>query len=166
VPSRAKSSAAIRRFGAEMFRIERSGLSDIARLRDFDPMAQQDEDRRGQLASWAARGQVQIAFTDSGVVGFAVLTEGFFHQPFIEFVMVAEANRRRGYGRALVDHCVSLSPAAKVWTSTNESNGAMQALLAKAGFILSGRVDNLDPGDPELIFVHLPRVTPVECAAR
>ena len=91
---------------------------------------------------------------------------GFFHQPFIEFVMVAEANRRRGYGRALVDHCVSLSPAAKVWTSTNESNGAMQALLAKAGFILSGRVDNLDPGDPELIFVHLPRVTPVECAAR
>jgi len=96
----------------------------------------------------------------------SVLTEGFFHQPFIEFVMVAEANRRRGYGRALVDHCVGLSPAAKVWTSTNTSNSAMQPLLAKAGFILGGRVDSLDPGDPELIFVHLPRVTPVESAAR
>ena len=149
-----------------MLRIERSGPGDIGRLCEFDPMAQQDEDRRAQLASWAANGQVLIALVDDGIVGFAVLTEGFFHQPFTDLVIVGEAHRRRGYGRRLVDCCVGLSPAAKVWTSTNQSNAPMQALLTGAGFMPSGRVDNLDPGDPELIFVHLPTVTPVESAAR
>lgn len=139
-----------------MLRIERSGPGDIGRLVDFDPMAQQDEGRRAQLASWAARSEVLIALLDNDIVGFAVLTEGFFHQPFIELVIVGEAHRRHGYGRALVNHCVDASPNAKVWTSTNRSNAPMQALLARAGFIQSGHVDNLDPGDPELIFVHLP----------
>jgi len=29
----------------------------------------------------------------------------------------------------------------------------MRALLAKAGFEPSGLIENLDPGDPELVFV-------------
>jgi GNAT superfamily N-acetyltransferase len=139
-----------------MLRIERSSVRDIARLRDFDPMARQDADRRALLARWTAEGDVQIGMLDGDVVGFAVVTEHFFHQPFIELVMVGESHRRRGYGRALVGHCVDLFPGGKVWTSTNESNTPMQALLAQSGFSSSGRIDNLDPGDPELIFVHLP----------
>ncbi len=54
---------------------------------------------------------------------------------------------------------MSLSPGKRVWTSTNESNAPMRALLGSAGFVESGRVDNLDPGDPELIFVRLPAST-------
>ena len=37
--------------------------------------------------------------------------------------------------------------------STNASNTAANALFAKAGFEGSGIVYNLDPGDPELIYV-------------
>ncbi len=40
----------------------------------------------------------------------------------------------------------------RLFTSTNRSNAAMQAFLPKLGYIPSGVVDNLDEGDPELIF--------------
>ncbi len=47
-------------------------------------------------------------------------------------------------------------PGEKLWTSTNESNVAMRNLLVRLGFIPSGQIDNLDEGDLELVFVHLP----------
>lgn len=140
-----------------MLRIERSNPRDVERLCHFDPMARRDAARRVMLMSWARQGQVEIGLVGDSIVGFAVLTHSFFHQPFIELLMIGETYRRQGYGRALVEHCVAAVPVGvKLWTSTNESNASMRALLAVAGFIASGRVDNLDPGDPELIFVHLP----------
>jgi hypothetical protein len=39
-----------------------------------------------------------------------------------------------------------------LFVSTNESNVPMQALLINLGFRPSGRVENIDPGDPELFF--------------
>jgi hypothetical protein len=33
----------------------------------------------------------------------------------------------------------------------------MRALLAKRGYTDSGRIENLDPGDPELVFVEFLR---------
>jgi ribosomal protein S18 acetylase RimI-like enzyme len=139
-----------------MLEIARSAPRDVARVCAFDPMARDNEERRALLAEWTAGGLVQIGTIDDDIVGFAVLTRHFFQQPFIDLVIVAEGQRRHGHGLALVRHCVELAPGDKIWTSTNQSNLAMQALLAKAGFVPSGRVDNLDPGDPELIFVHLP----------
>jgi hypothetical protein len=32
----------------------------------------------------------------------------------------------------------------------------MQALLARLGFIRSGTIENMDDGDPELVYVRLP----------
>ena len=40
----------------------------------------------------------------------------------------------------------------KLFTSTNQSNTPMQALLALLGYVRSGVIDNLDPGDPELVY--------------
>lgn len=140
-----------------MLRIARSDAADLARVCAVDPLARRDDERRALLAEWTAGGAVHIGTVGDDIVGFAVLTRHFFHQPFIDLVVVAEGQRRRGHGLALVRHCVDLAPGGKIWTSTNQSNSAMQALLGRAGFLPSGRVDNLDPGDPELIFVHLPQ---------
>jgi hypothetical protein len=41
----------------------------------------------------------------------------------------------------------------RVFTSANESNAPMRALLARLGYTASGRIENLDPGDSELVFV-------------
>ena len=52
----------------------------------------------------------------------------------------------------------------KVFTSTNQSNLPMQRLCDRLGFIKSGYVENLDEGDPELIYVKL--LAPVPSAPR
>lgn len=61
-------------------------------------------------------------------------------------------HRRRGAGTALVQHLESLCQTPKLFTSTNLSNLAMQSLLAKLGYELSGVIHNLDEGDPELVY--------------
>jgi hypothetical protein len=40
----------------------------------------------------------------------------------------------------------------RIFTSTNRSNLPMQRLLEGLGYRLSGMVDDLDPGDPELFY--------------
>ncbi|MHC8315013.1 hypothetical protein [Pseudomonas sp. LB3P31] len=50
-------------------------------------------------------------------------------------------------------HLESVSTADKIFTSTNVSNMPMRQLLEQLGYQPSGTVENLDPGDPELIFV-------------
>jgi ribosomal protein S18 acetylase RimI-like enzyme len=82
----------------------------------------------------------------------------FFDSFFIKLVAVAEAERRAGVGTAMIEHLIDLiPPGEKLWTSTNESNAPMRALLPRLGFIESGRIDNLDEGDPELVFVRMPK---------
>jgi N-acetylglutamate synthase-like GNAT family acetyltransferase len=95
-----------------------------------------------------------VAVRADRVVGYVALTTDFFHQPFIEMLVVGADERRSGVGLALVEHCIAETPpATKLWSSTNRSNVAMQALLGKAGFVQSGVVDHLDEGDPELIYL-------------
>jgi hypothetical protein len=40
----------------------------------------------------------------------------------------------------------------KLFTSTNLSNLPMQGIMSKLGYRPSGVIENLDPGDPELIY--------------
>ena len=42
-----------------------------------------------------------------------------------------------------------------MFTSTNQSNLPMQRLCDRLGYVKSGYVENLDEGDPELIYVKL-----------
>lgn len=114
-------------------------------------------ERREAIAEWVLAGQCHIAWRDDLAAGYVVLTRSFFRSPFIEMLVVAPAARRTGVGRALVEHCITLTPTGqKLWTSTNESNAPMRALLPQLGFEPAGRVEHLDPGDPELIFLRWP----------
>lgn len=86
------------------------------------------------------------------------MTDRFFSRPFVSLLHVGEAHRRRGVGSALMAHVEAVFPGDRLFVSTNESNVAMRALLAGRGYEPSGVVHNLDPGDPELIFVKRRRV--------
>jgi ribosomal protein S18 acetylase RimI-like enzyme len=86
--------------------------------------------------------------------GYAIVSRRFFSRPFIELLAVAPDFRRAGVGGALLEACAAAFPGESLFTSTNQSNGPMQALLAKTGFEPSGVIENLDPGDPELIYVR------------
>ncbi len=88
---------------------------------------------------------------DGRLVGYAVTHRHFFGQPMLELVMVAPDFRRQGIGAQLIGAAISAADPV-LWTSTNQSNRPMQALLERLGFVRSGIIEGLDPGDPELVY--------------
>ena len=61
--------------------------------------------------------------------------------------------RRRGTGSELIGRAETICRTEKLFTSTNESNAPMQALLAKLGYLRSGIIENLHEDDPELVYL-------------
>ncbi len=84
-----------------------------------------------------------------------MLTAEFFNREFVALVIVGASNRRQGV--AILDAMEVTCAGETVFTSTNESNLPMRRLLAKRGYQPSGRIENLDPGDPELVFMKVLR---------
>jgi GNAT superfamily N-acetyltransferase len=117
----------------------------------LDSFASPDNGRAADIARWIAAGQCFCATDEGRPVGYGVLTNHFFGQPMLELVVVAQAERRKGIGAALIRHAMTVSRPV-LWSSTNKSNLGMQALLECLGFRRSGIVEGLDEGDPELIY--------------
>ncbi|MBV4458636.1 GNAT family N-acetyltransferase [Pseudomonas sp. COR58] len=140
-----------------MHRVIRQAVpGDLESLYRLDPLAATDAGRRalietavGSSECWVALGSLDARVP----VGYGCLNQGFFGQWFISLVVVSTAHRRCGVGRQIVAHLERVTGAEKIFTSTNASNVPMRQLLAQSGFQASGVVENLDPGDPELIFV-------------
>ena len=144
-----------------MLAIRLASAADVDALIAIDHVATHSADRREAIAEWTALGQCHLAERDGAVAGYAALTRSFFRSPFIEMLMVGAASRRQGIGRALIEHCITQVPTdQKLWTSTNESNTPMRNLLPQLGFEQTGMFEHLDPGDPELIFLRWPKLTP------
>ncbi|MDQ2705974.1 MAG: GNAT family N-acetyltransferase [Pseudomonadota bacterium] len=136
--------------------IRPAGADDLAALVDVDSFAQANAGRRDEIAHWVESGACFIAERDGEIVGYCVLTRNFFHSFFVELLMVHEPERGEGIGTEMLAYLVELvPPGEKLWTSTNASNAPMRRLVERLGFIESGRIDNLDEGDPELVFVRL-----------
>jgi len=140
-----------------MLSIRPATAADVDALIGIDHIATHSADRREAIAEWVALGQCHLAERDGAVAGYVALTRSFFRSPFIEMLIVDGAFRRGGIGRALIEHCVALTPSdQKLWTSTNESNTPMRALLPQLDFVQTGLFEHLDEGDPELIFLRWP----------
>lgn len=135
------------------FDMRRIGPDDIGLLATIDPRFEIDPKLSAHIADLLGSGLSWAAFNGRRGVGFAVVTRHFYGFPFVDLLHVAEVARRRSAGSALMAHCEAAHDADRIFTSTNESNEPMRALLAKAGWLPAGVVHYLDPGDPELIFV-------------
>ncbi|CAF1149576.1 unnamed protein product [Adineta steineri] len=89
------------------------------------------------------------------IIGYAVLDYSFYAQAFIAMLRVHPSYRRQRVGLTLMQYLEqpSLCTTKKLFTSTNLSNLAMQSLVAKLQYKLSGVIHNLDDdGDPELVY--------------
>lgn len=129
---------------------------DIASLIELDSIAQRDSHRTAFIEHAVAAAQCWIATEaddGSSVVGYGVLNQAFFEKNFVPLIVVRESVRRKGIGIAILRELASLCRGVRLFTSTNASNTPMRALLLQCGFVESGYIDNLDEGDPELIFV-------------
>lgn len=98
------------------------------------------------------------------VRGYIIADDGFFDRPFVRLLIVHPEHRRRGIASALMRAAELDCRGDKIFTSTNESNLAMRRLCERLGYAPSGRIDNLDKADPELVYMK--RLTPVPSPER
>jgi GNAT superfamily N-acetyltransferase len=132
--------------------VERATMDDVEAVRTLDRLLPGLRDRSEALLEWIARGECLVARREGELAGFAVANASFFAQCFIVLLVVHPSHRRRGVASALIRRVEATSPTAKLFTSTNRSNRAMQAVCHSLGFVPSGIIENLDEDDPELVY--------------
>ena len=125
---------------------------DVKTLIRIDHVARINPERSAFIAKAVADGSCLVAVVDGDVVGYGVLEYSFFGNGFISMLYVDEEKRRTGIGSILLTALMHRCGTAKLFTSTNQSNRAMQSLLLIQGFKPSGIIHNLDAGDPELVY--------------
>lgn len=118
----------------------------------IDAYAQSHASRVVQLERALLTGTCLVAEHRGELAAYLVLEQSFFGQGFIPLVCVARNHRKQGLGSALLAAAEAACPTSRLFTSTNASNIAAQRLFARAGFVRSGIIENLDAGDPELVY--------------
>ena len=111
-----------------------------------DLVAGGSAERRAEIVDAAQHDRLRVALQDGKPCGYAVVAPWFLGAPFLQLVYV---------GSLLVGDFEARHTGA-LFTSTNQSNRPMVALLEGRGWMRCGELHGLDPGDPE-IFLSLPR---------
>ena len=132
--------------------IRLASQSDAAPIIAFDHVAQQQRARVNFIYRAITSRSCYVAVVEQGVVAYGVLEYSFFEHGFISMLYVHPEHRRRGIGYALLEHIERVCKTPKLFTSTDKSNKAMQALLAKRNYAPSGTIKNLGDEGPEQIF--------------
>lgn len=127
-------------------------LSDYDAIAALDDVAQREPARRAFIKRAIEQRNAYVVVQGASVVGYAVLEYTFYENGFISMLYVDARYRRMGLGTALMQHLERICRTPKLFTSTNQSNTEMQALLDKLGYARSGFIENLDEGDPELVY--------------
>jgi ribosomal protein S18 acetylase RimI-like enzyme len=143
--------------GAANIAIRTAASSDFAALRAADALAASDPARARTLRRAIDTGECLVACEAADVLGFAIVDHSFYDHGFLRLLVVRESARRRGIGSALVRAAEQRCASTKLFTSTNASNAPMQRLLERLGYARSGTIENLDPGDPEWVYVRVLR---------
>ena len=126
-------------------------FADLESIFKVDPTAQREKYRIEIIRRAVENGACFIACSDE-VIGYAILEYTFFEMGFMSLLVIHPDRWRTGLGSGLMRHLESICRTGKIFTSTNQSNLPMQALLSKLGYERSGIIHGLDEGDPELIF--------------
>lgn len=134
-------------------RIRQASVSDRDAIVAVDQVARAEARRVRFIDRILESATCLVAERDGHVVAYAALEYTFYEQGFVSILYVTEPERRQGIGRALMQALASRCDTEKLFTSTNQSNRPMQHLLDTLGYLESGVIHNLDPGDPELVYV-------------
>lgn len=127
--------------------------SDADAIKAFDETARTDPSRVTFIDRRIESGQCFVAVADGRPIAYAVLSYTFYGHGFVEMLYVHRAFRRQGIGAALISCMEQRCETPKLFTSTNQSNTPMQSLLTKLRYQPSGVIENLDEGDPELVYM-------------
>ncbi len=98
---------------------------------------------------------VFVAYEGGLATGYAIASVRFFDRGFVWMLAVDPAHRRQGVATALMRTAEDWCPSDRLFTSTNQSNAPARRLFESLGYLKSGIVENLDPGDPELFYCRI-----------
>jgi ribosomal protein S18 acetylase RimI-like enzyme len=134
--------------------IEKATEKELKQIQALDRMTLGSDSRRTFLVEAVSAGRCLVARDGDRVDGFGILEQSFINygQGFIALLIVHPDFRRRGIATALIRRIEEICPTKKLFTSTNQSNVTAQKTYESLGFVRSGYIENLDEGDPEIIY--------------
>ena len=133
--------------------IRLADITDERGMYELDGLARRGDAERIAFIHEAVAGRRCLVAEGDRIIGYVVTAPGrFFARDFVELLVVHDDFRRRGVGWALLRAAVDRAGTSRVFSSTNESNMAMQCLFASADWTLSGQLSGLDESDPEVVY--------------
>ncbi|MBJ7983268.1 GNAT family N-acetyltransferase [Bacillus cereus] len=135
-----------------MENVAKASIDDLDSIVHIDVAVIGDDSRRNYIKHAIDEEKCIIVKEDNSIFGFLTYDTKFFDCTFLSLIIVSPTKRRQGHASLLISYMLSHSPTQKIFSSTNESNESMQKVFSANGFIRSGIVENLDEGDPEIIF--------------
>ena len=135
-----------------MFMVRLAVNTDIEQILALDSSAQTDQSRRAFILSAVDDSECFVAEGNGVLLGYGVMNYGFFDRGFVRTIYVDTAYRRSRVATRLFEEFEERCKSTRIFTSTNLSNLPMQAFLVSRGYVLSGVVQDLDEGDPEMFY--------------
>ena len=132
--------------------VRKATEADLPSLVAIDSYAVAHPERASAIARAIDQGECLVCVADGKAAGYIVVDHSFFGRGFIPLVVVAPSMRRQGIAQLLFAAAESQCKTGALFTSTNASNTEAQRLLERIGFKASGRIENLDAGDSELVY--------------
>ncbi len=134
-------------------RIRPTTTDDAHALKDLDTIVPIEPQRAQAIDRWLQNNSVLVAEINGRVVGYGVFDHGFFGQSNVAMLMLHRDYRGQRIGEHILRKLEEFSDTPKLWVTTNQSNHRMQGLLSRLGYRPCGYIHELDPEDPELVFV-------------
>jgi ribosomal protein S18 acetylase RimI-like enzyme len=128
---------------------------DLYKIIELDKKMIGSDHRKGEINQAINEDRCLILYQEDEIAGFLIYHTYFFDCCFISLIMVDPAFQRKGVASSLLTHMSKISPTNKLFSSTNESNESMKKAFLKNHFKKSGIVENLDEGDPEIIYFKM-----------
>ncbi|MGG0720680.1 N-acetyltransferase family protein [Bacillus mycoides] len=135
-----------------MENVAKASIDDLDSIVHIDIDVIGDDSRRNYIKHAIDEGKCIIAKEDNSISGFLTYDTNFFGCTFLSLIIVSPTKRRQGHASSLISYMLNNSPTQKIFSSANESNTNMQKVFKANGFMRSGMIENLDEGDPEIIF--------------
>ena len=137
---------------ASIIEVNPAEIDDFSTILDLDESVCGSRTRGRWIAESILAGQCYKAAISGRTAGFIIFNYSFYENGFVALLIVDPSTRRMGMGKRLMEYVEQICRTNKLFTSTNESNLPMQGLLESCGYVKSGFIDNLDEGDPELVY--------------